>query len=89
MVRAEHDNYFYPDYVVCVRHNPADDPMLRLLETKDAARKAEDGCNCDGFAHPKKRNVTRRLTTGHSFRGASIEAPQVRHAAEPGRFARP
>ena len=45
VVRAEHDNYFYPDFVVCVRHNPADEPMPRLLETKDdtkdAARKAQ------------------------------------------------
>ena len=45
VVRAEHDNYFYPDFVVCVRHNPADAPMPRLLETKDdtkdAARKAQ------------------------------------------------
>jgi len=45
VVRAEHDNYFYPDFVVCVRHNPADEPMTRLLETKDdtkdAARKAQ------------------------------------------------
>lgn len=44
VVRAEHDNYFYPDFVVCVRHNPADEPLPRLLETKDdtkdAARKA-------------------------------------------------
>lgn len=44
VVRAEHDNYFYPDFVVCVRHNPADEPMPRLLETKDdtkdAARKS-------------------------------------------------
>lgn len=45
VVRAEHDNYFYPDFVVCLRHNPADEPMPRLLETKDdtkdAARKAQ------------------------------------------------
>ena len=45
VVRAEHDNYFYPDFVVCVRHYPADAPMARLLETKDdtkdAARKAQ------------------------------------------------
>ena len=45
VVRAEHDNYFYPDFVVCVKHNPADVPMPRLLETKDdtkdAARKAQ------------------------------------------------
>jgi hypothetical protein len=45
VVRAEHDNYFYPDFVVCVKHNPADEPIARLLETKDdtkdAARKAK------------------------------------------------
>ena len=45
VVRAEHDNYFYPDFVVCVRHNPVDEPMPRLLETKDdtkdAARKSK------------------------------------------------
>jgi len=45
VVRAEHENYFYPDFVVCVRHNPADEPMPRLLETKDdtkdAARKSQ------------------------------------------------
>jgi type III restriction enzyme len=45
VVRAEHDNYFYPDFVVCVRHYPDDEPMLRLLETKhdtkDASRKSQ------------------------------------------------
>jgi hypothetical protein len=45
VVRAEHDNYFYPDFVVCVKHNPADEPMQRLLETKedtkDASRKSQ------------------------------------------------
>ena len=45
VVRAEHDNYFYPDFVVCVKHNPADEPIARLLETKDdtkdAARKSK------------------------------------------------
>lgn len=45
VVRAEHGNYFYPDFVVCVRHHPDDGPILRLLETKestkDAANKAK------------------------------------------------
>jgi hypothetical protein len=44
VVRAEHEHYFYPDFVVCVAHQPGDAPMQRLLETKestkDAARKA-------------------------------------------------
>ncbi len=45
VVRSEHDHYFYPDFVVCVAHEPDDPPMQRLLETKestkDAARKAK------------------------------------------------
>ena len=40
VVRAEHDNYFYPDFVVCVRHSPSDDPIARLLETKDDTKDA-------------------------------------------------
>ena len=44
VVRAEHENYFYPDFVVCVHHSPGEAPIQRLLETKDdtkdAARKA-------------------------------------------------
>lgn len=44
VVRAEHEHYFYPDFVVCVEHAPGDAPLQRLLETKestkDAARKA-------------------------------------------------
>jgi type III restriction enzyme len=44
VVRAEHEHYFYPDFVVCVAHLPGDAPMQRLIETKestkDAARKA-------------------------------------------------
>ncbi|HQQ70513.1 MAG TPA: DEAD/DEAH box helicase family protein [Alicycliphilus sp.] len=45
VVRAEHAHYFYPDFVVCVAHQPGSAPLLRLLETKqdtkDAARKAQ------------------------------------------------
>lgn len=45
VVRAEHEHYFYPDFVVCVEHTPGGAPMQRLLETKestkDAARKAQ------------------------------------------------
>lgn len=43
--RAEHDHYFYPDFVVCVSHEAGEAPMQRLLETKestkDAARKSQ------------------------------------------------
>ncbi len=45
VVRAEHDHYFYPDFVVCVSHGAGEAPMQRLLETKestkDAARKSQ------------------------------------------------
>jgi type III restriction enzyme len=44
LVRGEHQNYFYPDFVVCLSHVPGDEPIARLVETKenvkDAARKA-------------------------------------------------
>ncbi len=44
VVSGEHEHYFYPDFVVCLKHNTADKPMQRLLETKentkDAARKS-------------------------------------------------
>ena len=44
VVRAEHEHYFYPDFVVCVAHEDGAAPLQRLLETKestkDAARKA-------------------------------------------------
>lgn len=45
VVRAEHEHYFYPDFVVCVSHEAGQAPMQRLLETKestkDASRKSQ------------------------------------------------
>ncbi len=45
LVRGEHRNFFHPDFVVCLEHYPGDQPLLRLIETKenvkDAARKAK------------------------------------------------
>ena len=45
LVRGEHQNYFHPDFVVCLEHYPGDEPLIRLIETKenvkDAARKAK------------------------------------------------
>jgi superfamily II DNA or RNA helicase len=45
LVRGEHRNFFYPDFIVCLEHFPGDEPLLRLIETKenvkDAARKAK------------------------------------------------
>lgn len=45
IVRGEHKNYFYPDFVVCLEHFPGAEPLERLIETKesvkDAARKSK------------------------------------------------
>lgn len=44
LVRSEHTNYFYPDFVVCLEYPTGEPMMTRLVETKestkDAARKA-------------------------------------------------
>lgn len=45
IVRGEHKNYFYPDFIVCLQHSPGDESVERLIETKenvkDAARKSK------------------------------------------------
>lgn len=45
IVRGEHKNYFYPDFVICLEHIDGSDPLVRLVETKqdvkDAARKSK------------------------------------------------
>jgi hypothetical protein len=44
VVRGEHRNYFYPDFIVCLEHPIGHPPEIRLVETKestkDASRKA-------------------------------------------------
>lgn len=43
LVRGEHKNHFYPDFVICLEHFPGDDALMRLVDTKentkDAAKK--------------------------------------------------
>lgn len=45
VVRGEHHNYFYPDFIVCLAYPSGNEPETRLLETKhdlmDAVRKAK------------------------------------------------
>jgi len=45
LVRGEHRNFFYPDFVVCLSHVDGSEPLQRLVETKhdlkDASRKAK------------------------------------------------
>lgn len=44
LLRGEHNNFFYPDFVVCLSHVDGDTPIQRLVETKhdmkDARRKS-------------------------------------------------
>lgn len=45
LLRADSRHLFYPDFVVCLQHEPGDVPLVRLVETKhdvkDASRKAQ------------------------------------------------
>lgn len=45
LVRGEHRNFFYPDFVVCLSHIDGTEPIQRLIETKhdlkDARRKSK------------------------------------------------
>ena len=45
LMRTDSRNMFYPDFVVCLRHELDDEPLTRLIETKhdskDAGRKAK------------------------------------------------
>lgn len=41
LVRGEHQNYFYPDFVICLSHYPGDAPLMRLIETKENVKDAE------------------------------------------------
>ncbi|NDP63590.1 DEAD/DEAH box helicase family protein [Polaromonas sp.] len=45
LMRTDNRNMFYPDFVVCLRHELDDEPLVRLVETKhdlkDASRKGQ------------------------------------------------
>ncbi|QKJ68159.1 DEAD/DEAH box helicase family protein [Deefgea piscis] len=41
VVRAEHKHFFYPDFIVCLEHDPGDEPLIRLVETKESLKDAE------------------------------------------------
>ena len=52
LMRADNQQMFYPDFVVCLSHLLDDEPLLRLVETKhdtkDASRKAQHVSNFYG-----------------------------------------
>ena len=45
LMRSDSRHMFYPDFVVCLQHEPGDEPLIRLVETKhdvkDASRKGK------------------------------------------------
>ncbi|WP_028454357.1 DEAD/DEAH box helicase [Chitinilyticum litopenaei] len=41
VVRAEHKHFFYPDFIVCLAHDPGDEPLIRLVETKESLKDSE------------------------------------------------
>ena len=40
LVRGEHKNYFHPDFIVFVEHFRGDQPLIRLIETKESTKDA-------------------------------------------------
>lgn len=40
LLRGEHQNFFYPDFIVCLEHYPGDGPLMRLIETKENVKDA-------------------------------------------------
>jgi hypothetical protein len=34
IVRGEHKNFFYPDFIICLEHIDGNSPLVRLVETK-------------------------------------------------------
>ncbi len=78
LVRGEHRNYFYPDFIICLEHFPGDDPMARLVETKestkDAARKAKHASKIYGrVLFLTKYNTSMRIVKQDGSLGDSID----------------
>lgn len=40
LVRGEHKNYFYPDFLIFLEHFPGAEPLQRLIETKESIKDA-------------------------------------------------
>lgn len=78
LVRGEHRNYFYPDFIICLEHFPGDDPMARLVETKestkDAARKAKHASKLYGrVLFLTKYNSSMRIVKQDGSLGDSVD----------------
>ncbi len=78
LVRGEHQNYFHPDFVVCLSHLPNDGPVIRLIETKentkDAARKARRIPKCYGKVLFLTKDQSRlRVVNDDGSLGAAVD----------------
>jgi hypothetical protein len=86
-VRGEHRNYFYPDFIVCLEHFPGDEPLARLIETKestkDAARKSRHASKLYGrVLFLTKYNNSMRIVQDDGSLGASVDMDNLRTVRE-------
>lgn len=87
LVRGEHQNYFYPDFIVCLEHFPGDEPLARLVETKestkDAARKSRHASRLYGkvlFLTKDNRNL--RLVNDDGSLGEVVDLDDLQGMRE-------
>lgn len=59
IVRADKANYFYPDFVLCVKYYPDAEPKIRLVETKDNTKDAMNKAGRDSTSYGKVIFLTR------------------------------
>lgn len=78
LVRGEHRNYFYPDFVVCLEHFQGDEPSARMIETKestkDVSRKAKHASKLYGkVLFLTKYNSGLRIVNDDGSLGAGVD----------------
>jgi len=78
VVRGEHRNYFYPDFIVCLEYPVGQPPEIRMVETKestkDASRKAQRAPQIYGRVLFVTRDGARlRIVNGDGSLGAEFD----------------
>jgi len=59
IVRADKANYFYPDFVLCVKYYEDAEPKIRLVETKDSTKDAMNKAERSSTSYGKVFFLTR------------------------------
>ncbi|MDD1626936.1 MAG: hypothetical protein LUQ26_05610, partial [Methylococcaceae bacterium] len=59
IVRADKANYFYPDFVLCVKYYEDAEPKVRLVETKDSTKDAMNKAGRSSTSYGKVIFLTR------------------------------